>query len=143
MDETWEAFCELPGTQDAVLSGLLRGATNVIRRAEEEHDKRIDTILDKVSQLPRAHQIGDILRDVVAELKTAKQNGSGAAQVAPTLESATPKPVAGEFNVQCAHCGSWFMGATKYASLCGDCQLAGHRNVRTHDCRECQNAASI
>lgn len=87
---------------------------------------------DAIDALPET--IGEVLRVVVAELKTAK---------AASAQSVSSAMVDGEFSCACAHCGARFQGGTKYASLCGDCQAAGHRNVRPHDCRECQGAVSI
>lgn len=48
----------------------------------------------------------------------------------------------GEFTVTCVHCGERFHAATRYATLCKNCQGAGHRNVRPADCRECQLAGT-
>ncbi len=92
---------------------------------------QLNRMEDVIAALPET--IGDVLRLVVTELKTAKV--AGAQPGAPSTS--------GEFSCACAHCGARFSGATKYASLCRDCQTAGHRNVRPHDCRECQGAVSI
>lgn len=81
----------------------------------------------------------DELPDVLLAAKRAGLAGP-AGDVPPLAASNISE---GEFSVTCAHCGMGFFGTTKYASLCGICQSDGHRNVRPHDCRECQNATSI
>lgn len=126
-DEVWAQFCARKGTQNEVLRDLLAvQGTNQPAQPNGLQSAQLNRIEDAVVEIVEA---------VRRKGQTAASSAILPARSAPTIE--------GEFSCQCAHCGARFQGGTKYASLCDDCQATGHRNVRPHDCRECQSAASV